>query len=99
MILRYVCISRSRLQTASIARSPLYFQRDVFNNKSTLSRPLSLLVVAFLFRFCFFLFRLSLSLFFPLFPSFVPVVVAEKAFYSAVENALHSTQHSRSIIL
>lgn len=67
MILRYV--SRVLVCKLHPSRAVRYFQRDVFNNKSTLSRPLSFslspLVVALHFRFCFFLFR-NISLFFSL---------------------------------
>lgn len=80
MILRYVSrVLVCKLHPSRVAR---YFQRDVFNNKSTLSRPLlprrsSLPPLLFP---SFASISISPCLSFSLFSSFIPAVVAEKSF-------------------
>jgi len=94
MILRYV--SRVLVCKLHPSRAARYFQRDVFNNKSTLSRPLlprhSSLPLLLFPSFAYISLLVSPFLSFPL---LFPPSSRKKAFCSAVENALHS----RPIIL
>lgn len=92
MILRYVSrVLVCKLHPSRVARCARYFQWDVLITNPRFRGRSSLPLL--LFR------SLSSLPFAPsVLPFFIPVV-AEKAFHSAVENALHATRHSRPIIL